>query len=72
MSSDPATLPFTASELNGISVLLSSPESENVRAGGKKKKILGRVYSKYSNRMPESREWKELAQGHTVTEMRQR
>ena len=71
MSSDPATLPFTASELNGISVLLSSPESENVRAGGKKK-ILGRVYSKYSNRMPEFGEWKELAQGHTVTEMRQR
>ena len=35
MPSDPATLPFTSFELSGISVLLSSPESENVRAGGR-------------------------------------
>ena len=34
MPSDPTTLPFTSFELSGISVLLSSPESENVRAGG--------------------------------------
>lgn len=26
------------------------------------------MFSKYSNRIPGSREWKEFAQGHTVTE----
>lgn len=31
-------------------------------------KSLESIYSKYSNWIAESREWKELAQGHIVTE----